>query len=157
MQGRVPSNFDELDVLSEVYEFLPNSTTCRPSPEQISLKQNTLTVLEKEWVTVYDYICAVVFGCQTWYTVDGRRQSTRSITGLKRFQPSLFPYQIRSGYHYVMWYGSSDKPSEQSITQDISNSIKEIIGPEAPFSFGWYENPKMSVPEVCHYQVFWDV
>ena len=52
-----------------------------------------------------------------------------------------------------MWYTYNDI-SDIEITSDILDSLKNILKHDN-FEFVWYENPKMSVPEVYHVQVFW--
>ena len=45
--------------------------------------------------------------------------------------------------------------TDELIDRDIIEGITNIIGIEASFQFGWYENPKMTVPGIYHVQVFW--
>ena len=58
--------------------------------------------------------------------------------------------------------------SDEGISKDISAELNKLINsrskslnlfapPAAPvdFDFVWYENPKMSVPDFYHVQVFW--
>ena len=52
-----------------------------------------------------------------------------------------------------MWYTYQDIPDNE-INNDIDNSLYELMG-HKNFEFVWYENPKMSVPEIYHVQVFW--
>ena len=67
-----------------------------------------------------------------------------------------FRYQIDpTSFHYIMWYTcSKDDLTEEEITKDIKNSIYLIIKKEN-FSFIWYENPKMTINDIYHVQVFW--
>lgn len=51
-----------------------------------------------------------------------------------------------------MWYTYT--PSDDEITQDVNDAIREIVGNDN-FKFVWYVNPKMTIPEVFHVQVFW--
>lgn len=43
------------------------------------------------------------------------------------------------------------------IGDHIQAEIEALVGPDMKetFQFGWYENPKMTVPGVFHVQVFW--
>lgn len=43
----------------------------------------------------------------------------------------------------------------RQVTADIRKSIATWLGPSASAEFVWYENPKMSVPDIWHVQVFW--
>eukprot|EP00697_Spironema_sp_BW2_P000817 gnl/Spiro4/11098_TR5885_c0_g1_i1.p2 gnl/Spiro4/11098_TR5885_c0_g1~~gnl/Spiro4/11098_TR5885_c0_g1_i1.p2 ORF type:complete len:207 (-),score=48.24 gnl/Spiro4/11098_TR5885_c0_g1_i1:102-686(-) len=87
--------------------------------------------------------------------------------------------------HSVMWYTyGPDGLSDEQISQDIAADLGAQLGgvplvaanavgtgappPHAhvasttnsthgvaPFEFVWYENPKMSIPDIYHVQVFW--
>ena len=71
------------------------------------------------------------------------------------FQEQLFPYRIEDGRHFVMWYATKEqKRSDEEITSDIETELKAMTGTEDAFQFGWYVNPKMTVPEFFHVQVF---
>ena len=61
------------------------------------------------------------------------------------------------GHHYVMWY-SHNQPTpitDEIIDTDIAIALIDIVGQDVDYQFGWYENPKMSVPGIYHVQVFW--
>ena len=51
-----------------------------------------------------------------------------------------------------MWYTYT--PPDEEITRDIDEAIKEIVNHDN-YKFVWYVNPKMTIPEVFHVQVFW--
>ena len=54
-----------------------------------------------------------------------------------------------------MWYTcSKDELTDEEITKDIKNSISAFIKSDK-FSFVWYENPKMTIEDIYHVQVFW--
>lgn len=55
----------------------------------------------------------------------------------------------------IMWYSYYDETvTEDKINMDIDKNIKDIVGDEK-YDYVWYINPKMTVPEVFHAQVFW--
>lgn len=45
--------------------------------------------------------------------------------------------------------------TDADITRDVARHLAAKMGGRVPM-FGWYVNPKMSVPEVFHVQVFYD-
>ena len=54
-----------------------------------------------------------------------------------------------------MWYTcSKDELTDEEITKDIKNSISSFLKSDK-FSFVWYENPKMTIEDIYHVQVFW--
>ena len=60
-----------------------------------------------------------------------------------------------STFHYIMWYTCDvESLSEEEITKDIKNNIYNIINSD-DYSFVWYENPKMTIKDIYHVQVFW--
>lgn len=56
--------------------------------------------------------------------------------------------------HFVLWY-LGDTPNDDQISRDISDQIAIYSPRSGSAPFGWYVNPKMSVPEIFHVQVFW--
>eukprot|EP00041_Stephanoeca_diplocostata_P028321 m.800201 g.800201 ORF g.800201 m.800201 type:complete len:102 (+) comp23354_c2_seq47:1383-1688(+) len=58
-----------------------------------------------------------------------------------------------------MWYiiGDMEIPNELVITRNIESDIRTRIGTKKTFEFGWYMNPKKTIQNVFHVQVFWIV
>ena len=52
-----------------------------------------------------------------------------------------------------MWY-TYVVSDHIKINQDIYESLFALLG-DKNFEFIWYENPKMTIPEIYHLQVFW--
>jgi hypothetical protein len=72
----------------------------------------------------------------------------------------MFPYDIKCDEtnHWVLLNSTKDFNYDFNI--DIINKVIEnhlsyhtILG--APFQFVWYKNPKPTIPEFYHIQVFW--
>ena len=80
----------------------------------------------------------------------------KSDVNTNKFQVNLFKYNLPpETFHYVMWYSiEKNKLSDEKITLDIKNAIYNIILTD-DFHFVWYENPKPSIPDIYHVQVFW--
>ena len=91
------------------------------------------------------------------------------------FQPCTFPYQVENGgQHYTLWFSSLlQEVNELEINKLIEENIKQLIAfreqnidstsnesssgiknIETEFDYAWYINPKMTVPEFFHVQVF---
>ena len=73
-----------------------------------------------------------------------------------KFEVCRFRYGLHhSTFHYIMWYTCTPESLlEEEITRDIKNSIYNIIYTDN-YSFVWYENPKMTINDIYHVQVFW--
>lgn len=96
---------------------------------------------------------------------------------VRLFKPNEFPYDITRGNHWVMWYATKEKSySSEEISAHISESIVKILTDTDRsssdsassstdssnnsldyYDFAWYVNPKMTVIDYFHVQVFWVV
>jgi hypothetical protein len=99
-----------------------------------------------------DFVLHDLFRCETRRNEKGLmlvdEASLKRVGKKKKLYPNMFPYDLPSGtIHYVMWY-TWTRPEDSEITSDIANAL----GKDADFV--WYENPKMSIPEIFHVQVF---
>jgi len=143
MLEKISSKIEKLNELSEKYSWIPNEKTIRPDNDddkKIYIDDLILKYGDIKRGTLFD-----IFNFN----------SLDNIKPTKLFQENKFKYNIQ-GNHYVMWYLEYN---ESEITDDIINfdiylNIFKIIG-NKNFNFAWYKNPKMSVPEIFHVQVFW--
>ena len=70
------------------------------------------------------------------------------------FSKNKYPYQLPTNTnHYIMWY-TYQPETDSDINQDIFNSLKNMLK-NTNFNFVWYENPKQTIPELFHVQIFW--
>jgi hypothetical protein len=157
IRGKISSNEDILNVLHEDYEWIPCSECIRPLPLVLENKLKTLEDIDLKWMSLKEYILHTVFGyptnqiCGRYYVPDIDLRPASFI-----FRVNDFPYAIKYGNHWVLWYPTQQKErSDEQVTADIEHALKEVVGGEAEFDFAWYENPKMSVPDFYHVQVFW--
>jgi hypothetical protein len=180
LRSVISSDLDALDRLQRRYPWVPNAARIRPSEERLALKRAKLAEIEATWASFTDYIRATVFGeVAVDVAVDTGTSSSESGSGTsgltkkvvatlpptdpsvlqKRFVPNDFPYDLAEGNHWVLWYAAPTQPcSIDAITADVSQHLQEHLrgsGIDADFDFAWYINPKMTVPEFFHVQVFW--
>ena len=161
LASKISSDYEDLDSLHKTYKFIPDRDGVRPSPEAKEAKAEKLKELEGEWKDFVDFIYSSVFALPHIVTPDGKktvpnRHKERMDRAAHVFQENYFPYLIKEGHHFVMWYATSEqKKSDEEITADIDEELKKITNSESDFQFGWYINPKMTVPEFFHVQVFW--
>lgn len=158
LRCKVSSDQAILDELHTTYPWIPNSECIRPSPCVLDDKNATLLEIHEKWFSLKDYILFKVFSMD-FDQIAGRFvvMTLHSEQPFKIFKPNAFPYNIEVGNHWVMWYNSSTCPYEDDsmITSDIEEAIRDHLQGATNFDFVWYENPKMSVPDFYHVQVFW--
>ena len=157
LRCRVSSSVEELQLLHEVYAWVPGAEHIRPTPEVRAQKETFLLNLDSMWASQIDFVHHHIFGAPATRRPDGRRASARPTAGASVFKPNHFPYQLPAGTeHHVLWMASPPGEwSDELITATIATAVDEQGGGE----FVWYPNPKPSLPDpearTSHVQVFW--
>ena len=155
LRCRVSSDVDELEVLHQIYPWVPGKEHVRPTPEVRAQKELLLSNLEAMWASPMDWVFHHVFQSPTTRGMDGKRTAARPSTGATIFAENPFPYDVPSGTkHWVLWMASPEAEwNEQRINAEVCRQVDVLGGGE----FVWYPNPKMSVPDpnMYHVQVFW--
>ena len=160
LHQKISNKYVDLNKIHEMYAFIPNEEQVRPSPEEKERKAKKLEELAATWKEFIDFIYATVFQLPHIEAKNGvktvpNRYKEQMDKTQHVFQEQLFPYRIEDGRHFVMWYATKEqKRSDEEITSDIEAELKAMTGTEDAFQFGWYVNPKMTVPEFFHVQVF---
>ena len=155
--GKISSDCGCLSKLQVYYKWVPSAETVRPSEAGKLAKQARLDQITDEYTSMRDYIDHTVFGCSVNNVNDTEKISVEEVTtpDLVVFKPNEFPYQIEQGNHYVLWYAVGEKPKgDEAITEDIVRELGKLVDGNS-FDFAWYENPKPSIIERYHVQVFW--
>jgi len=156
--NKISSNLGDLDNLHAVYDWIPGSDQIRPVLNLKQAKVELVKKLESEWESFPDYILHNVFEVPFYVRASGKKRSSRheDISGRVKFLPNEFPYQVGpNGHHHVLWFGSASCPwSDDEISSRIQFELMRLVK-GSKFLFAWYENPKMTVPEFYHVQVFW--
>ena len=155
MNCKVSSNIDDLEKLNNKYGWIPGKNNIRPNNDVINNKNNKLENAYYFYNTRLDYILDVVFKFKMKLNSDGKLEYyCKNIPEKKIFRKNDFPYDLPIGTnHYIMWY-TYNIDDENQINNDIFESLKKELENEN-FEFIWYENPKMTIPEIYHVQVFW--
>eukprot|EP00040_Diaphanoeca_grandis_P021410 m.114058 g.114058 ORF g.114058 m.114058 type:complete len:223 (+) comp28324_c0_seq2:228-896(+) len=153
----IPSDLDSLDMLMEKFGFLPGRCNCRPNPTVLELKHKYLEEVVKFYDCVGDRVLEEIFKCPVQLDAESRFVASLPPDCRRNFSAHKFPYELPEGVqHYVMWYTQEGKTlTAKKITEHIRMDIADITKKRDGFKFGWYENPKMTVLEVYHVQVFW--
>ena len=134
------------------FDWIPGEDNIRPTPETREKKVKWLESVMSKYVGRRDFVLHDLFRCETRRNEKGLmlvdEASLKRVGKKRKLYPNMFPYDLPSGtIHYVMWY-TWTRPEDSEITSDIANAL----GKDADFV--WYENPKMSIPEIFHVQVF---
>lgn len=209
IRGKISSELQELDLLHEIsnlsINWIPSSTSIRPSAEIMEKKLKKLDQIERLWRSFDDYILHHIFNVP----LELRSHSSRNLSNnpymqgnnnppvvsnekLKvasmdiseeiKFVPNEFPYST-SGYHWVLWFGTKYQTvSDEKISEIIQGYLNDMVikynlqhrrlnfmeqessgrirddnlCEEFDYDFAWYINPKMTVPEFFHVQVFYN-
>jgi hypothetical protein len=160
MLGKISSKLDDLDNLNKLYSWLPNSITIRPCKEVLEKKIHTINMIDDEWNLFEDYILYKVFN-KDYQIIDNKKKVVDKINIEEWiFSESEFRYNLPSySNHYVLW--NSKNIFDLDIDDNIINSkielfIENIIDTKNySYNYAWYKNPKPTVNEFYHVQVFW--
>jgi hypothetical protein len=161
MKGKIHSDIEQLNRLNQVYPWIPNERSIRPKNEDIAVKNQRIREISEQWVSMKDYILHHVFDQQCSY--DDQQHGKRVCRSLPdhpvwAFCPSTFRYDLPEyANHYVLWYSDGDHSQdyhEEFINNQIQDWIWKLVNNDK-FDFAWYKNPKPTVPEFYHVQVFW--
>ncbi len=143
MRGKISSNLEDLNILSLTYDWIPNEQTIRPTAEDLERKRREMDYISAEWSSVRSYIVINIFGpsIRDWV-----------------FKPSTFRYNLPAHCnHYVLWstvHPYSHTIDDNTVNRQLESMIKNIVGHEG-YMFAWYKNPRPTVIDFWHVQVFW--
>jgi hypothetical protein len=142
LRRKISSDIQDLNKLHQEYWWIPDETMVRPSAEVLEAKWALGRRLMDDGVSFKDFILHMYFtGVNPW-----------------AFDKSLFPYQLPPGAeHFVLWNSMHDyywEVDDALVSKRIEGMLKVQLGHDK-FDFAWYKNPKPSIPEIWHVQVFW--
>ncbi len=143
MRSKISSAIEDLNSLSAIYDWIPNEHTIRPTVEDLEIKRAEMDRISMTWPSVKDYVVGEIFIGRTIEFI---------------FEPSRFRYNLPPhSNHYILW--STIKPywfsyDDNIINDRISTMIKNIVGHDR-YQFAWYKNPKPTIIDFWHVQVFW--
>jgi hypothetical protein len=155
---RVTSDARILQLYHLRYGWIPGDEQIRPSQTETQSKKEHCDWIRETYQSNKDYVQVELFGLPGGRSSTGKLEACATSLALnpirKKLVPNRFPYRVPEGtHHYIMWYlDSKDKLSDRVITRDIAEEL-ESMG-HNHFEFVWYENPKMTIPDVYHIQVF---
>lgn len=140
IRRKISSAIDDLNTLNVLYPWIPSEHTIRPRREDLEAKWATLDRIEREWPSMKEYIRVAVL-----------KESENEWV----FSPSIFRYNLPAyAQHWVLWNMRTDY-SANFHDETINTVLNEFLASQGATDFAWYKNPKPSVPEYYHVQVFW--
>jgi hypothetical protein len=132
MQQQISSDIYSLNELSKVYPWIPNETSIRPSPEVMMKKYMVNQHIQTSWPSLKVYIEETVFRNRTGWI----------------FEECMFPYNTK-GKHFILWH------TDFSFIHEFEEEeVNEVLKGFVKGEFAWYKNPKPTVLEFYHVQVF---
>jgi hypothetical protein len=158
LRCKISSDIQDLNELHKWYNWIPGENMIRPSPKVLEDKRQFSNYVLHNWMSFRDFILDTHFK----YPVDIEDNHLYIRNEVKKsewnFQKSLFPYDLPPDVnHYVLWnslYDYFNDFDESVINTIIKDTLESMIGTDK-FDFAWYKNPKPSIPELWHCQVFW--
>ena len=157
IRNKILSDINSLNQLNKIYNWLPNETMVRPTPEDLQKKNTLISLINREWLSTKDYILHNIFG-KEYQEVNGIK-FVKDLDNLKEwvFLPSLFRYNLENhSNHYILWnskFKFIDDIDDEIINEILEKELVKLLNHDE-FDFAWYKNPKPSVPEFYHLQVF---
>jgi hypothetical protein len=142
LQCHISSNINNLNELNKQFNWIPNEYSIRPDSQTLEQKKFYCDQILEKYGSFNEYIFENVFNS--------------NLANKWVFRPAHFRYNIYHGTnHYVLWN------IQQNLSYDydnkiITNKIKEELDKIcSSYDFVWYKNPKPTVMEYYHVQVFW--
>jgi hypothetical protein len=158
IRNRISCNKEDLNNLHKIYNWLPNSDTIRPSKSDLDEKIIMTHNINKYWLSIKDYIKNEFFKVPC-VEKNGIKFVENNININEWiFDSSKFRYNlIQEANHYILWntkYPFDKDFDDNTINKQIEAFLQEKLNHDN-FDFAWYKNPKPSIPEYFHVQVFW--
>ena len=159
---KVSSDKNDLERLHQQFNWIPGFNNIRPSRNILYQKYLDSVFMPLIYKSVKDYIYINHFKFNpTLITqsnkTDVKLECLREDIQIKNvFVKNEYPYDVPvNTKHYVLWYSHySFSRDDNKINKDIYDSLYKLLK-HRNFEFIWYENPKMSIPDIYHVQVFW--
>lgn len=149
LNRRIKPDSESLRVLREQTGWTPGPEQIRPSKEAIQRKSLDMNRLQREYETIGDAVLHELFKKRTVTNALDRKIAIGG-DGEGLLVKNRYPYQVDDGItHYIMWYPHRIKRKADKV---ISQEILSRLGND--HEFVWYENPKLTIPNVYHVQVF---
>eukprot|EP00386_Alphamonas_edax_P002500 GDKI01007462.1.p1 GENE.GDKI01007462.1~~GDKI01007462.1.p1 ORF type:complete len:246 (+),score=14.98 GDKI01007462.1:83-820(+) len=143
IRHRISSHIEDLNRLSEMYVWVPNEHMIRPTEADLAYKYEVHCRIQAEWPSMREYVwkCILKETQEEWV-----------------FCPSMFRYRIPpEAHHYVLWNTNRPFDSDTNLDDSTVNGVLNAYfeSKNVSVDYVWYKNPKPSVEDYWHVQVFW--
>lgn len=159
-RGRIDAQKENLEILHQQFPWIPGQEAIRPTRTQIEAKHASQREIETLYEAYLDFVLIEIFGFPIVGGVSENPKrkadfSNDAAIPLTVFKHNKFPYAVPAGTnHYVWWTREPMFQTPDRVTKCIEAALQELQS-GAVHNIVWYENPKMTIPEVYHVQVFW--
>ena len=145
LRCRISPDLDLLEAVHVTFSWVPGRESIRPSPATMALKREAMVATRGRFdVNAWS---KKFFG-QPWADVLSGRGSIRPY----HFAPNMFPYAVPEGTkHYILWLPSTTAMDDESVNLFLDEAVTREGGSD----YVWYYNPKPTIFEIWHVQVFW--
>ena len=165
LKCRINPSMENLTKLHATYPWIPSGSNVRPSANVLTQKAMDMSRVMYFYESLRDYLLEEIFNVRTEINENGKCFVKLIPADFFEFDCILrenkYPYQVSdNATHYVLWYpmfSREDTLSDSQITRDVTRHLEEKIistGGTLDFDFVWYVNPKMTVKDLFHVQVF---
>ena len=161
LKCRINASSESLTKLHAKYPWIPSGSDVRPSVHVLTQKAKDMSQVMFFYESLRDYLLEDIFGISTEINANGKCFVRKLPTSFFELDSNLtenkYPYQVADKTkHYVLWYPMFSREatlSDFQITRDITRHLIRISG-EFNLNFVWYVNPKMTITNLFHVQVF---
>ena len=159
IRNQISSDLSELNKLHTIYPWIPNENMIRPNSIELSKKNLSIALIEDDWISITDFIYHTVFNQKKQIFIKNFIPIIETDIEDFVFSKALFSYNIPTNTnHYVLWFSRIKFKDGRNVDKDFINSIinSEInkIKNSYSYDFVWYINPKPTVHNFFHVQVF---
>lgn len=154
---QISPSFNNLNELNNQYSWIPCGNNIRPCSNIITKKNIYNDNIKRFYQNENDFIFSEIFDFKNSIDKYGKLfVKPENVYKKYVFCQNMFPYEVpHNTHHYVMWYSYFDNTlNEEKINKDIYNQMKLLVKNDN-FDFVWYENPKKTIEDIYHLQVFW--
>jgi hypothetical protein len=154
LRSRISSNIYDLNELNKIYNWLPNEYNVRPDSITLEQKRESCKEILLTYGSFESFILETIFkpANSNWI-----------------FTPATFRYNLpHNSNHFVLWNSDKDlmfEYDDEIINQKITEKLDKLnlyktnselsLKNKYTYDFAWYKNPKPTVFEYYHVQVFW--
>ena len=162
IRNQISNDITELNRLHSIFAWIPNEHMIRPTIEELVKKRTIMEEVHKEWLDLCDYILHTVFNSPIVLMLNIKTAGNCNSLPTYVFKESAFRYNLLpTVHHYVLWFSQCnyesglEKHNAGMITSIVTKELEILTKNDLSFEFAWYTNPKPSVSDFFHVQVFW--